>query len=68
MVIRKLEAAGWTKRCKEGSHQMMIHPTEGRVVPVPDPKKDLGRGLLRAWRSRPASSSYRNERAMRYGA
>ncbi len=48
MVIRKLEAAGWTKGRKEGSHQMMIHPTEGRVVPVPDPKKDLGRGLLRS--------------------
>jgi predicted RNA binding protein YcfA (HicA-like mRNA interferase family) len=33
-----------------GSHHQFVHPTKPGTVTVPHPKKDLGKGLVRAIR------------------
>lgn len=47
-LIRKLKDDGWTLRSMRGSHHIFVHPTKGGHVTVPHPKKDLGRGLVKA--------------------
>ena len=45
-VIAKLKKAGWTLRAVKGSHHVYTHPEKGTHLSVPQPKKDLGIGLV----------------------
>ena len=47
-VIRELRAAGWVLDRVRGSHRMFKHPIRAGHVVVPNLKKDIGVGLLRA--------------------
>jgi predicted RNA binding protein YcfA (HicA-like mRNA interferase family) len=46
-VIRRLEAAGFVRGSQRGSHLKLKHP-DGRMVVVPDPRKDIKPGTLRS--------------------
>ncbi|MGJ3523231.1 type II toxin-antitoxin system HicA family toxin [Nitratidesulfovibrio sp. D1] len=46
-VIRRLEAAGFERVSQRGSHLKLRHP-DGRIVVVPDPRKDIKTGTLRS--------------------
>ena len=48
-LIKLLLAEGCRLQRTRGSHQF-VHPTKPGTVTVPHPKKDLGRGLVRAIR------------------
>ena len=50
-LIRELQRAGWHLDRINGSHHVFKHPNRPGHVVVPHPKKDLGRGLLKAIRS-----------------
>jgi len=50
-LIRELKAAGWILDRVTGSHQIFSHPTRHGIVVVPHPKKDLGKGLVKAVRN-----------------
>jgi predicted RNA binding protein YcfA (HicA-like mRNA interferase family) len=45
-LISKLEKDGWTLRGSKGSHHIFIHPIKTGHISVPNPKKDLGIGLV----------------------
>ena len=46
-LIKLLQAAGWTEVRVKGSHHQFAHPANpGKVVTVPHPKKELGKGLV----------------------
>jgi predicted RNA binding protein YcfA (HicA-like mRNA interferase family) len=47
-IIRRLEREGWTLVRVTGSHHVLKSPISGATVVVPHPKKDLGKGLVRA--------------------
>ncbi|MCU7839746.1 MAG: type II toxin-antitoxin system HicA family toxin [Candidatus Thiodiazotropha sp. (ex Troendleina suluensis)] len=47
-LIKELKQAGWVLLRIRGSHHQFRHPTSGMVITVPHPKKDLGKGLVRA--------------------
>jgi predicted RNA binding protein YcfA (HicA-like mRNA interferase family) len=47
-IVRRLEREGWTLFRVTGSHHVFKDPASGETVVVPHPKKDLGKGLLRA--------------------
>ncbi len=47
-IIRRLEKEGWTLVRVTGSHHVFKNPTSGNTLVVPHPKKDLGKGLVRA--------------------
>ena len=49
-LIKLLQAAGWQLERTRGSHHQFVHPTKPGTVTVPHPKKDLGKGLVRAIR------------------
>ena len=49
-LIRELKKAGWQLNRVNGSHHIFTHITRGGIVVVPHPKKDLGRGLVKAIR------------------
>ncbi|HBS27557.1 MAG TPA: addiction module toxin, HicA family [Gammaproteobacteria bacterium] len=49
-LIRDLKKAGWNIKRVKGSHHQFTHPDYGFVVTVPYPKKDLGKGLVKAIR------------------
>jgi predicted RNA binding protein YcfA (HicA-like mRNA interferase family) len=49
-LIRELRAAGWALARVSGSHHVFTHPQRRGIVVVPHPRKDLGRGLVRAIR------------------
>jgi predicted RNA binding protein YcfA (HicA-like mRNA interferase family) len=49
-LIDKLEADGWHLDRVNGSHHMFKHPSKPGTVVVPHPKKDLGKGLVKAIR------------------
>lgn len=44
MLIKILEADGWTLVAVRGSHHQSKHPIKPRRVKVPYPKKDLTKG------------------------
>ena len=44
------QADGWQLQRTRGSHPQFAHPTKPGTVTVPHPKKDLGKGLVRAIR------------------
>ena len=45
-LIKKMLKAGWVPRSVKGSHRFYSYPDKQGHVSVPDPKKDLGTGLL----------------------
>ena len=45
-IIRRLELDGWVLVGGKGSHHKFRHPASGKIVVVPHPKKDLGKGLV----------------------
>ena len=47
-VVRRLEREGWIQVRVTGSHHVFKAPTSGQTLVVPHPKKDLGKGLVRA--------------------
>jgi predicted RNA binding protein YcfA (HicA-like mRNA interferase family) len=47
-IIRRLEREGWTLVRITGSHHVFKNPASGETLVVPHPKKDLGKGLVRA--------------------
>jgi predicted RNA binding protein YcfA (HicA-like mRNA interferase family) len=49
-LIRELKKAGWQLARVNGSHHVFKHPSQGGIVVVPHPKKDLGKGLIKAIR------------------
>jgi predicted RNA binding protein YcfA (HicA-like mRNA interferase family) len=49
-LIRDLKKAGWKLARVNGSHHVFTHPHRPGIVVVPHPKKDLGRGLVKAIR------------------
>lgn len=49
-LIRELRTAGWAVKRVHGSHHILVHPRRTGIVVVPHPKKDLGRGLVKAIR------------------
>lgn len=49
-LIRELRKAGWQLARVNGSHHVFTHPKRPGIVVVPHPKKDLGKGLVKAIR------------------
>jgi predicted RNA binding protein YcfA (HicA-like mRNA interferase family) len=49
-LIKELKAAGWMLDRIRGSHHAFRHPLRPGIVVAPDPKKDLGSGLVAAIR------------------
>ena len=49
-LIRELKFAGWELDRIQGSHHVFVHPIRPGIVVVPHPKKDLGKGLVKAIR------------------
>jgi predicted RNA binding protein YcfA (HicA-like mRNA interferase family) len=47
-IKRRLEREGWRLERIGGSHHVFKHPVTGETLVLPHPKKDLGRGLVRA--------------------
>ena len=47
-IKRRLEQEGWKLERVAGSHHVFRHPVRRTIVVLPHPKKDLGRGLVRA--------------------
>jgi predicted RNA binding protein YcfA (HicA-like mRNA interferase family) len=47
-IIRRLEREGWALIRVTGSHHVFKSPSTGQTLVVPHPKKDLGKGLVRA--------------------
>jgi predicted RNA binding protein YcfA (HicA-like mRNA interferase family) len=47
-IIRRLEREGWILVRVTGSHHVFKSATSAETVVVPHPKKDLGKGLVRA--------------------
>ena len=47
-IKRRLESEGWILERVAGSHHVFKHPNSRDIVVLPHPKKDLGRGLVRA--------------------
>ena len=49
-LIREMQRAGWRLDRVHGSHHIFKHLMRPGHVVVPHPKKDLGRGLVKAIR------------------
>jgi predicted RNA binding protein YcfA (HicA-like mRNA interferase family) len=49
-LISELKKAGWSVARVNGSHHVFTHPRRAGIVVVPHPKKDLGKGLVKAIR------------------
>lgn len=47
-IKRRLEQDGWVLERVSGSHHVYKHPATRETIVLPHPKKDLGRGLVRA--------------------
>ena len=46
-LVKLLTKNGWTLLRVKGSHHQFVHPNmPGKVVTVPHPKKELGKGLV----------------------
>ena len=53
-VIDRLQADGWYKVARKGSHAQFKHPTQPGRVTVPHPKRDIPIGTLKSIESNPA--------------
>jgi predicted RNA binding protein YcfA (HicA-like mRNA interferase family) len=49
-LIGELRKAGWRLARVNGSHHVFTHPSHTGIVVIPHPKKDLGKGLVKAIR------------------
>ena len=49
-LIQELKRLGWVLDRINGSHYVFKHSLRPGIVVVPHPKKDLGKGLIRAIR------------------
>ncbi len=49
-LIKLLLAHGWRLQRTRGSHHQFVHPTQPGTITVSHPKKDLGKGLVKAIR------------------
>ena len=49
-LIREIKEAGWLLDRVHGSHHVFKHQERPGVVVIPHPKKDLGKGLVKAIR------------------
>ena len=49
-LIRELKKAGWQLARVNGSHHVFTHSQRAGIVVIPHPKKDLGKGLVKAIR------------------
>lgn len=49
-LIKELRKAGWQLARVNGSHHVFTHQQRPGIVVVPHPKKDLGKGLVKAIR------------------
>jgi predicted RNA binding protein YcfA (HicA-like mRNA interferase family) len=47
-IKRRLELDGWQLERVAGSHHVFKHPQSRETIVLPHPKKDLGKGLVRA--------------------
>lgn len=47
-IRRRLEREGWVVDRIKGSHHVFRNPSNGAILVLPHPKKDLGQGLVRA--------------------
>jgi len=47
-IIRRLEREGWTLVRVTGSHHVFKSARSGKTLVIPQPKEDLGKGLVRA--------------------
>jgi len=47
-IIRRLDRENWRLVRIAGSRHVFKHPTSGLTLVIPHPKKDLGKGLVRA--------------------
>jgi predicted RNA binding protein YcfA (HicA-like mRNA interferase family) len=47
-IKRRLEQDGWLLERVSGSHHVFKHPVNKETIVLPHPRKDLGRGLVRA--------------------
>jgi len=47
-ILRRLMREGWTLDRVAGSHHILRNPRTGITIVLPHPKKDLGKGLVRA--------------------
>jgi len=47
-IRRRLERDGWLLERVAGSHHIFKHPNSRETIVLPHPRKDLGRGLVRA--------------------
>lgn len=45
-LIKELENAGWVLDRVKGSHHIYKNPKTNQIVPIPHPKKDLGKGIV----------------------
>lgn len=45
-LIKEVEAVGWVLKRVKGSHHIFKHPDFAHALPIPHPKKDLGKGLV----------------------
>ena len=45
-IIKRLQDDGWGLRGVKGSHHVFTHPTKPGHISVPQPRKDLGIGLV----------------------
>lgn len=47
-IVRRLQKEGWTLERVTGSHHVFKNTVSGETIVVPHPRKDLGKGLVRA--------------------
>jgi len=47
-IKRRLEQDGWQLERVAGSHHVFKHPQSRETIILPHPRKDLGKGLVRA--------------------
>lgn len=47
-IKRRLEDEGWQLERVSGSHHVFKHSAKRDTIVLPHPRKDLGRGLVRA--------------------
>ena len=47
-LVKLIKKAGWELNRVNGSHHVFTHPERGGIVVIPHPKKNLGKGLVRA--------------------
>lgn len=47
-IIRRLQREGWVEVSQTGSHRTFKHSDMIKLITVPHPRKEIGKGLKRA--------------------